>query len=143
MTSQNEEGRITDQVSGASKMSLLGGLDRTEDSKSEDIVQAMPSPRSWSTATGKTSKDAARKARNVSSALCREILNHIHENGPTSPEDLCKALSPLGFSRLVNTYRARTSDLAHAGLLRDSGDRGVSEAGSKVIKWTLASGGAE
>jgi hypothetical protein len=122
----------------ASEMSSFHGVDGFEATKFDASTQPMPTPRSWSTATGETSREAAVKARSVSSELCRTILAYIRENGPASPEELREALSPLGFSQLTNSYRARTSDMAHAGLLINSGERGLSESGSRVIRWGLA-----
>lgn len=138
MTSKMFDPAATIQVASGAEMSSFHGADTSEFTATTASVQPMPSPRTWSTATGETSKAAARKARATSSKLCRAILGHIRDNGPASPEELRGALAPEGFSSLVNTHRARCSDLAHMGLLIDSGERGVSEAGSRVIKWAIA-----
>lgn len=122
----------------ASGMSSFDSVDGSEATKFDASKQPMPTPRSWSTATVETSREAARFHRSTSSATCRTILGTLQIFGPMSCEEIADEMRKTGTNIILNTVRARVCDLHKAGLLRDSTKRSVGESGKcRVVRWEV------
>ena len=126
-----------DSVEGADfEMSSFDGADTSESTATECYMQEMPAPRSYAGATGGTSQTAAKAVKPVSSATCLAILDYIRRFGASSCEEVVGGLKLEGLSLLLNTARARICDLHKAGMLMDSGERGLGESGKcRVVRW--------
>lgn len=114
------------------------GRDQEDRNPRSDHPQGLPDPRYRHNATGGTSEAAALVARKTAGGIAAKILAVIKDTGRAmSAEDVQAVLKPLGVMSPVQTYRARLTDLAQAGYLRDSGQRGKSEAGCGTVRWEL------
>ena len=137
MVPENEEGR---PMGGTSEtVSSLGGRDGSEATTSTTGPQALPTPRTWSTATGETSRAAAKIAAFTSSETCRAIRAAIAARGDATAEEAHTDLIELGHDAVLNTIRARISDMARVGMLTATARRGVSASGRcRSIAWRLS-----
>ena len=136
MTTENQEGRHTDQVGGASEtLSLRDGVDKPEDNKSTSVPQHVSGPLTRRNAVD-TSRSAATVARKTHGRRCRRAYLFIKSAGDATCEELQQALAEDGESWLLTTVRARVCDLHREALITPSGRRGIGESGTaKVAAW--------
>lgn len=149
MDKYNDERRPTSGKveSGASDMSMLGGADGSEDSKSPLRSQSpnLDFPvRYRANATGETSRDAAAMATKTAKTQRERVLAIMNECGlAISAEGVTLIMVSKGFipaseyQAAVPSVRPRLSELARHGLVRDSGKRGDGLRGAKSIMWEL------
>lgn len=78
-----------------------------------------------------TSIEAAAKIAPAASTLRRAVLQYIENNGPSTDEEMQKALGMP-----ANTQRPRRRELVQQGLLYDSGARKKTASGRNAILWT-------
>lgn len=93
--------------------------------------------RSRKDATGETSHEAAKAASRLACTLRRAVYDVLSTSGPMTPEEVTDALRASGGRFILVSIRARCSDLHRAGLIRDSGSRGIGEGGQKAIRWAV------
>ncbi len=119
-------------------MSSFDGADTSESTATEYNTQELPTPRSYTGATGGTSQAAAKAVKPISSATCLAILDYLRRFGASSCEEVVEGLKLEGLSLLLNTARARICDLHKAGMLMDSGERSLGESGKcRVVRWRV------
>jgi hypothetical protein len=85
-----------------------------------------------------TSEAAAVLAAGRAPSLKHQILSMLKDR-PATPEELESRFHEAGAKVLLNTIRARCSDLHAAGKLLPSGTYGIGESGkARTIRWRLA-----
>ena len=85
-----------------------------------------------------TSKAAAKLAGERAAPLKERVLAMLSE-APATPEELVERFSLAGERVLLNTARARVSDLHALGRVCPSGTFGLGESGkARVIRWRAA-----
>lgn len=88
-------------------------------------------------AIGDTSREAAERASVKALSLKDRVLAML-ASGPASPEELTARFAEAGETVLLNTIRARCTDLHKLGKLRPSGSFGRGESGkTRVIRWEI------
>lgn len=84
-----------------------------------------------------TSREAADKAAKTAQPLKVRVVELLR-SGPASPEELVQRFADQGDAVLLNTIRARCTDLGKVGVLRPSGSYGRGESGkTRVIRWEV------
>jgi len=147
MTYRTNEGRSSVNCSTLENHCVQLGGEHEEHSTGANLMQGLARPSAYRNARGGTSQIAAQLVRKTQSETCQYILALL-ENGQATAEELHERLTGLGIRAVLNTVRARLTELANVGLVIDSGGRGVSASGrSRSIAWALAPvvrvGGAE
>lgn len=95
------------------------------------------SPGWRASAAGDTSREAAERAAVKAPSLKDRVLAML-ASGPASPEELTARFAEAGETVLLNTIRARCTDLHKLGKLRPSGSYGRGESGkTRVIRWEI------
>ena len=85
-----------------------------------------------------TSREGAVLAGVKAPALKLQILEHLARR-PSTPEEITAAFEAEGNRQLLNTIRARCTDLYKAGQLMPSGTFGLGESRKvRVIRWRLS-----
>lgn len=139
---------MTSQHSTAPGASTLGGggvnsFGRDDDTNNTEVHHTsqelpLPRPRSRANATGETSRAAAKLASLTSSETCIAICQVIADRGDATAEEAHAALVKLGHTAVLNTVRARISDMARVSMLAPTTRRGVSDSGRcRSIAWRL------
>ena len=132
---QNEKAALGQR--GSSEGSLLGS-ERPEDSALDERPQAdrYPLVPGWRKGpNAETSREGAALASATSATLKNRILDVVAIS-PRTPEELVDHFAAQGETRLLNTIRARCSDLHALGLLTPSGTYGRGESGKvRTIRW--------
>lgn len=99
------------------------------------MSDAFSPPRWRRNATGETSKAAAIDMRPRAPRLRDRVLAHVEERQGT-PEDIQARLRADGVFHLVSSIRPRFTELKAAGLVCDSGERGLGESlRCKSVVW--------
>ena len=84
-----------------------------------------------------TSKEGADAAKEMAGSLKSLVLDRLR-NGPASPEEMVIHFRERGKVALLNTVRARCTDLNRLGLVCPSGTFGIGESQKvRVIRWRL------
>jgi hypothetical protein len=84
-----------------------------------------------------TSREAALSVTPTAKTMKAKILDLLAD-GPASPEELTLMFEARGERVLLNSVRARTTQLYKEGVTRPSGQYGKGESGRvKVIKWEI------
>lgn len=84
------------------------------------------------------SEQAAKGA--AESARMSDIHRHIYRallEQPRTPDEIHALLNPI-HGLVLNTYRARITDLSNAGWITDTGDRRATEAGRPATVWAVS-----
>lgn len=98
-------------------------------------MSEFPNPRWRNNATGETAKAAAIDMRPRAPRLRDRVLAHIEQRRGT-PEDIQARLKADGVFHLVSSIRPRFTELKAAGLVCDSGERGMGESlRCKSVVW--------
>ena len=95
-------------------------------------------PARWRrSSTGETARDAALTQDAKAPKMREEVLSIITEHGPSTPEEVFAVMLSRGRKTVLQSVRARCSDLAAAGVLKDSGSRRTAQGGCKAIVWMI------
>ncbi len=99
-----------------------------------------PNEPGWRTGpNAETSKEGAMLAAKTAGPMKHRVIAYLGE-GPATPEQLVGRFRRDGEVVLLNTIRARTTDLFKLGVVCPSGTYGLGESGKvRVIHWRLMS----
>ena len=98
-----------------------------------------PNQPGWRTGPNSATSQEAASAAAVHAGPLKDRVLALLDVGPASPEELQAKFAALGERVLLNTVRARCSDLHALGRLRPSGTFARGESGKvRVIRWRLA-----
>lgn len=87
-------------------------------------------------AIGSTSREAALAAKPHAPRMADLALGVILAKGRATPEEITAALALKGQKVLLNSVRARCTQMHRLGLLTPSGEFGKGESGRcRVIRW--------
>jgi hypothetical protein len=144
MTPENGEGPGADQSAEASDASHPATSSKhhqhsEKQSRAQRRTGSEPvSPRWRKGPNSATSREGAIHATTRAEPLKVAILRRLAA-GPASPEELLAKFAADGERVLLNTIRARCSDLHSEGRLQPSGTFGRGESGKvRVIRWRLS-----
>lgn len=86
-----------------------------------------------------TSRAAAEYVAPTAARMLDRVESYLRANGPACPEEICAGIARPGERLLLNSVRARCTQLRAQGRLVDSGQRGKGESGKvRVIRWRCA-----
>ena len=134
----NERNRAGVGPSAASEDALHGGGERYDNTAQPHLDQGPLGPLWRLGPNSQTSMEGAQFAATRAGTHKDQILNLL-EAGEASPEEMATKFASTGERILLNTIRARCSDLYRVGRVRPSGTFGRGESGKvRVIRWRLS-----
>lgn len=109
--------------------------DQPLDADTLEALARIRPPRSKRNAQGGTAEGGAAYMRPKQQPLLHKTLKMIRER-PATPEDLQRRLKAAGVFHVITSIRPRMTELHRAGLICDSGERGLGESGKcTAIVW--------
>ena len=101
--------------------------------------QQYPHAPGWRRGPNSATSEAAAKIAGGRATPLRQRVVAMLEEAPATPEELVDRFALCGERVLLNTVRARTSDLHALGRVQPSGTFGLGEGGkTRVIRWRIA-----
>ena len=136
---RKQEGRPNDS-DGASRSGFLAGTTDGEHTKNSSAKQqaAYPHEPGFRRGPNSATSEAAAKLAGERAQPLKERVLEMLSRGPASPEELVAQFVETDERVLLNTVRARCSDLHALGRIGPSGTFGIGESGkARVIRWRV------